>query len=43
MGAVSQASRVQRHIAGGSMTDLYDVNVALLESELNAFESGLHV
>ncbi len=43
MGTVSQASWFQRHIAGGSMSDLYDVNVALLESELNAFEGALHV
>ncbi|CAA0151092.1 hypothetical protein AB901B6_00143 [Acinetobacter baumannii] len=43
MGTVSQASWVQRHIAGGSMTDLYDVNVALLEGEFYAFERGLHV
>lgn len=43
MGTVSQASRVQRLIAGGSMTDLYDVYVELLESEFNAFERGLHV
>ena len=43
MGTVSQASRVQRHIAGGNMTDLYDVNVALLDGELYAFERGLYV
>ncbi len=43
MGTVPQASRVQRLIAGGSMIDLYDVNVALLGSELYAFERGLHV
>lgn len=43
MGTVSQASRVQRLIAGGSMTDLYDVNVALLYGELYAFEGALHV
>lgn len=42
MGTVSQASRVQRHIAGGNMTDLYDVNVALLDGELYAFERGLY-
>ncbi len=38
MGMLSQASRVQRHIAGDGMTNLYDVNVALLEGELYAFE-----
>lgn len=43
MGIVSQASWFQRHIAGGSMTDLYDVNVALLDGELYAFERGIHV
>lgn len=43
MGAVSQASRVQRLIAGGGMTDLYDVNVALLHSEFYTFERSLHV
>lgn len=43
MGTISQASWIQRHIAGGSMTDLYDVNVALLDSELYAFERGMHV
>ncbi|SEO13152.1 hypothetical protein SAMN04487817_101552 [Acinetobacter sp. yr461] len=43
MGTVSQASWVQRLIAGGSMTDLYDVNVALLDGELYAFEGALHV
>ena len=43
MGTVSQASRFQRLIAGGSMTDLYDVNVALLDGELYAFEGALHV
>ncbi len=43
MGTISEASWVQRHIAGGSMTDLYDVNVTLLESEIYAFERGLHV
>lgn len=43
MGTVSQASWFQRHIAGGSMIDLYDINVAFLESELYAFERGIHV
>ena len=43
MGTVSQASWVQRLIAGGSMTDLYDVNVALLEGDHSAFERRLHV
>lgn len=40
MGVVSQASRVQRHIAGGSVKDLYHVNVALLDSKLYAFKRG---
>ncbi len=43
MGTVPQASWVQRLIAGGSMTDLYDVNVALLDGEVYAFERGLYV
>jgi len=43
MGTISQASWVQRLIAGGSMTDLYVVNVALLHSEFYAFERGIHV
>ncbi len=43
MGTVSQASWLQRLIAGGSMTDLYHVNVALLHSEIYAFERGLDV
>lgn len=43
MGTISQASWIQRHIAGGSMTDLYDVNVALLECDLYTFERGLYV
>lgn len=43
MGTVSQASWVQGLIAGGSMTDLYDVNVALFGSELYAFERAMYV
>ncbi|WP_265733872.1 hypothetical protein [Acinetobacter baumannii] len=43
MKILSQTSRLQRLIEGGSMTDLYDVNVALLHGELYAFERSLHV
>ncbi|MFW2723796.1 hypothetical protein ACN6QQ_14600, partial [Acinetobacter baumannii] len=41
--SISQTSWLQRLIDGGSMTDLYDVNVALVHGELYDFERGLYI